>query len=136
MHVDLHHINTTRLTECDNAICILTNVSWLSLQVPTFCDGDVVVNESTAICLYLEENYSSDANRLMPPGPCRERTDIIQLVMEANNLQSNVIAEVVYYQWGTKPEDRSEDVLNEKFKRPRSSWVTGTRYRNRHAYVY
>ena len=123
MHVDLHHINTTRLTECDKAIifvtyiCILTNVSWLSLQVPTFRDGDVVVNESTAICLYLEENYSSDANRLMPPGPCRERTDIIQLVMEANNLQSNVIAEVVYYQWGTKPEDRSEDVLNEKFEK-------------------
>jgi glutathione S-transferase len=36
-------------------------------QVPTFKDGDVVVNESLAAIIYLEETYANQGTPLLPP---------------------------------------------------------------------
>ncbi|XP_052286809.1 glutathione S-transferase A-like [Dreissena polymorpha] len=59
-------------------------------QVPTFKDGSLVVNESNAICMYLEEKYSNDSNRLLPAS-VEERSQVYWRMFEADNLLSSVI---------------------------------------------
>ncbi|XP_045165511.2 glutathione S-transferase A-like [Mercenaria mercenaria] len=82
-------------------------------QVPTFKDGNVVVNESGAVCMYLEEKYSDDSNRLFPT-KADERAEVYQRMFETTNVQSNISEKLVYYLFRTKKEDIDEKILKEK----------------------
>lgn len=83
-----------------------------AFQVPTFKDGDLVVNESGATCMYLEERNSNDSNRLFPADPAA-RSAVYQKVFETANIQSNVMMPLVYYMMRTKKEDFDEKVFQE-----------------------
>ncbi|KAH3828193.1 glutathione S-transferase A-like isoform X1 [Dreissena polymorpha] len=83
-------------------------------QVPTFKDGSLVVNESNAICMYLEEKYSNDSNRLLPVD-VEKRSQVYWRMFESGNIQSNITVPIVYLIWNTKPEDRNQAELDEKF---------------------
>ncbi|WAR25321.1 GSTA-like protein [Mya arenaria] len=103
-------------------------------QVPTFRDGDVVVNESNAILMYLEENYSTDSNRLLPTsGP--ERAQVYQRMFEAQNVQTNIIKELVYYHWQTKPEDRDDKIIKERMEKAKVELGYWEKALNGHAYM-
>ena len=81
-------------------------------QVPTFKDGSLVVNESGAACMYLEEKYSNDSNRLFPTDPAA-RSAVFQKMFESQNIQTGVMQPLVYYKMRTKKEDQDEKVIAE-----------------------
>lgn len=83
-------------------------------QLPTFRDGDVVVNESNAICMYLEEKYSTDSNRLLPTDP-GDRAQVYQRMFESQNIQSNIFMDTIYYKMRTKKEDWDQEKIKEAF---------------------
>lgn len=87
-------------------------------QVPTFRDGDIIVNESGAICDYVEYKYSNQGHQLLP-GDAALRGKVLQRVQEAQNLFKVVIEDVVYYQFDTKPEDVDKEHLDKKKKQAR-----------------
>ncbi|KAL3847565.1 hypothetical protein ACJMK2_018468 [Sinanodonta woodiana] len=87
-------------------------------QVPTFRDGDIVVNESNAICQYLETRYKNHGTKLIPDDP-KEMAAVLQKMYESSNIQENLVTGVVYYQWRTKPEERDEKVFEEKLQKAR-----------------
>lgn len=78
--------------------------------MPTFKDGNIVVNESGAVCMYLEDNYSDGTNKLIPSDRT-ERAQVYQRMYETANIQSVVIEKLVYYKMRTKKEDWSEGYL-------------------------
>jgi glutathione S-transferase len=78
--------------------------------VPTFKDGDLVVNESGAICMYLEEKYSKDSNKLLP-ADVNKRAEVYQRMFESPNLQTNVTEKLVYYRWMNKEEEWDKKYL-------------------------
>ncbi|XP_060577398.1 glutathione S-transferase A-like [Ruditapes philippinarum] len=82
-------------------------------QLPTFKDGDVVVNESGAICMYLEEKYSDNSNRLLPQD-VNERAEVYQRMFETSNIISNIQEPIVRYRYRTKAEDLDHGYLKEK----------------------
>jgi glutathione S-transferase len=82
-------------------------------QVPTFKDGDTIVNESGAICFYIEEKYSNADNRLLPVD-AGQRALVYQRMFESSNIQSNVMQPLFYYKMTTKKEDWDENYLKEK----------------------
>ncbi|XP_060577393.1 glutathione S-transferase A-like [Ruditapes philippinarum] len=95
-------------------------------QVPTFKDGDLVVNESGAICMYLEEKYSKDSNKLLP-ADVNKRAEVYQRMFESPNLQTNVTEKLVYYRWMNKEEEWDKKYLEEhteKAKEELSRWNT------------
>ncbi|KAK7480655.1 hypothetical protein BaRGS_00028127 [Batillaria attramentaria] len=87
-------------------------------QVPTFRDGDVVVNESNAICDYLEFKYGEQGTRLLPTDPAK-RALVLQRMHEVQNLHKALIEQIVYYIWRTKPEDINQETLATKKKEAR-----------------
>ncbi|MCP9485541.1 MAG: glutathione S-transferase family protein [Gaiellaceae bacterium MAG52_C11] len=52
-------------------------------KIPTLEDGDVVLTESAAICLYLAEQFP-DA-RLAPPADTRERAELYRWLFWLSN---------------------------------------------------
>ncbi|XP_076438144.1 glutathione S-transferase A-like [Babylonia areolata] len=84
-------------------------------QVPTFRDGDTIVNESGAICDYLEYKYKDQGCCLMPEDP-EVRGKVLQRVHETQNLNKALIEGVVYYQFRTKEDAIDEKYLNSKKK--------------------
>merc|ERR1719342_1473284 len=54
-------------------------------QVPTFKDGDLVVNESGAICDYLEFKFAEQGACLMPKDAAL-RGKVLQRMYECQNL--------------------------------------------------
>ena len=54
-------------------------------QFPTFKDGDAVVNESLAACLYLELTYAAQGCPLLPETPV-ERATVLQRTYEIESL--------------------------------------------------
>ncbi|OWF40142.1 Glutathione S-transferase A [Mizuhopecten yessoensis] len=50
-------------------------------QIPTFKDGDIVVNESMAICLYLEQAYPNNGNKLLPT-ETKDYAKVLQMAIE------------------------------------------------------
>ena len=94
--------------------CFYLHVSSVVVfQAPTFKDGDLVVNESGAICLDLEEKYSNDENRLIPTD-VGQRALVYQRMFESSNIQSNVMSPLFYYKMTKKKEDWEETYLSEK----------------------
>ncbi|XP_061177605.1 glutathione S-transferase A-like [Saccostrea echinata] len=83
-------------------------------QVPTFKDGDIVVNESNAICDYLESTYKGNGTKLIPDDKAK-RAKVLQRMHEAaSNMQQKMMLDVIYYMWQTKEEDRKEEDVTKK----------------------
>lgn len=79
-------------------------------QMPTFRDGDTVVNESMAICLYLENTYKSQGTKLLPDDP-KDAGHVFQTTFEAQeNFQRKVLMDFVFYQW-MYPKDKQDPEL-------------------------
>uniref|UniRef100_A0A3P9HM83 Glutathione S-transferase rho n=1 Tax=Oryzias latipes TaxID=8090 RepID=A0A3P9HM83_ORYLA len=79
-------------------------------QLPAFRHGDVVVNESTAACLYLEVNVRSSqtpGNRLIPDSPA-EQALVFQRMMEGLTLTDRLI---IYYDLLVPEEERHDSAL-------------------------
>ncbi|KAL8609438.1 hypothetical protein ACOMHN_006625 [Nucella lapillus] len=87
-------------------------------QVPTFKDGDLVVNESGAICDYLEYKFGSQGTRLLPEDATK-RGKVLQRMYEAQTLNKGLIEGVVYYQFRTKESDIDNAYLDGKKKEAR-----------------
>ncbi|OWF40141.1 glutathione S-transferase A-like isoform X2 [Mizuhopecten yessoensis] len=86
-------------------------------QVPTFSDGDIIVNESLAICLYLENAYPDNGTKLVPK---EKMAQVYQMAIEAQeNLQMKIAVKCIYYQWRLPEEQRDEKTLKENFQAAR-----------------
>ena len=59
-------------------------------QVPTFVDGDIVINESLAICQYLAYTYRDQGTELLPMTGADFAT-VLQRIHEIDTLYSKVI---------------------------------------------
>ena len=81
-------------------------------QVSTFKDGSLVVNESGAVCMYLEEKYSNDSNRLIPTDPAA-RSAVFQKIFESHNIETGVMQPLVYSKIIAKKGDQYEKVMAE-----------------------
>lgn len=81
-------------------------------QVPTFKDGDVVVCESTAICLYLESTYKNQGLILMPKDS-KQRSKVLQKGFEADENIMDKQKQLIMYFRMTKEEDRKEEKIKE-----------------------
>ncbi|XP_050389630.2 glutathione S-transferase A [Patella vulgata] len=88
-------------------------------QVPTFKDGDIVVNESAAICDYLERRYCNQGTQLIP-SDVKEQANVLQRMYEVSNVEGNILKELVYYIFHTKKEDQDEALLKEKYVKGRA----------------
>ncbi|PVD31900.1 hypothetical protein C0Q70_07326 [Pomacea canaliculata] len=88
-------------------------------QVPTFRDGDVVVNESTAICEYLEFKFAEQGATLLP-SDAATRGRVLQRMFETQNLMKTLIEGVAYLFFHNKPEEINQDELNAKKKAART----------------
>lgn len=83
-------------------------------QVPTFRDGDIVVNESNAICEYLECTYKDKGTQLIPTDKA-QRARVLQRMHEAAaNMQQKLVLDLLYYFFQTKEEDRKEEEIAKK----------------------
>ena len=87
-------------------------------QLPTFKDGDIIINESIAICHYLAETYKGQGTELIPENKI-DAAKNLQRIHEIQNLYGNVINLARYY-WKRKPyytdevvQDKINDVSNE-----------------------
>ncbi|KAL1254809.1 hypothetical protein QQF64_012870 [Cirrhinus molitorella] len=78
-------------------------------QVPTLKHGDIVVNESFAACLYLENTFKSQGTRLIPDDPA-EQALVYQRMFETENLQKKMY-EVAFYEHYIPKEERLESAL-------------------------
>lgn len=80
-------------------------------QLPTFKDGDIVINESIAICHYLAERYKGQGTELIPENKI-DAAKNLQRMNEIQNLYGNVINLARYY-WKRKPY-YTDEVVQEK----------------------
>ncbi|XP_066290751.1 glutathione S-transferase A-like [Branchiostoma lanceolatum] len=84
-------------------------------QMPTFKHGNVVANESLAICLYLENTFKNQGTKLLPDDPAQQAL-VLQRAVESQNIREKAVFGVLSYFFGTKPEDRTEALLEERKK--------------------
>ncbi|XP_018546301.1 glutathione S-transferase A [Lates calcarifer] len=75
-------------------------------QLPAFKHGDYILNESTGACLYLENQFKSQGNKLIPDSPA-EQALMYQRMMEGLTL-TDKLNSVIYYEWFV-PEDERHD---------------------------
>ncbi|XP_060771548.1 glutathione S-transferase A-like isoform X1 [Neoarius graeffei] len=78
-------------------------------QLPTFKHGDVVVNESFAACLYLENQFKSQGTQLIPDD-VKEQALVLQRAFEALALQQKMYDSLFYDYFVPEPE-RQESAL-------------------------
>uniref|UniRef100_A0A3P9J5B4 Glutathione S-transferase rho n=1 Tax=Oryzias latipes TaxID=8090 RepID=A0A3P9J5B4_ORYLA len=78
-------------------------------QLPTFKHGDTVVNESYAICLYLESHFKSQGNQLIPDGP-EEQALMFQRMFEGLTFYEK-LGSVIYYDWYVPEGERHDSAL-------------------------
>ncbi|XP_069106436.1 glutathione S-transferase A-like [Argopecten irradians] len=85
-------------------------------QVPTFNDGDKIVNESMAICLYLEKAYPNEGTKLLPDDPAKF-AKVIQTAIEAQeNLNMKLLINCVYIAWTTSAADKEGEEYKSRMK--------------------
>ncbi|XP_034401747.1 glutathione S-transferase A-like isoform X2 [Cyclopterus lumpus] len=87
-------------------------------QLPSFKHGDVVVNESYAVCFYLESQFKSEGNQLIPDSPA-EQALMYQRMFEGLSFYEKLNA-VIYYEWFVPEEERHDSAL----KRNREALAT------------
>ncbi|XP_061597014.1 glutathione S-transferase A-like [Cololabis saira] len=78
-------------------------------QLPAFKHGDNKVNESTAACLYLENQFKSQGYKLIPDGPA-EQAVMHQRMMEGLTLTDKLNA-VIHYDWLVPEEERHDSAV-------------------------
>ena len=69
-------------------------------QAPTFKDGNVIINESLAICQYLAETYNNQGTQLIPDHPIQYGL-MLQRIHEIQNLYSKIMNLAMIY-WKKK----------------------------------
>ncbi|XP_027009856.1 glutathione S-transferase rho [Tachysurus fulvidraco] len=72
-------------------------------QLPTFKHGDVVVNESMAVCMYLENQFKSQGTQLIPDD-VMEQAQVLQRVFETSTLQQKMYECLFYNHYIPEPE--------------------------------
>ncbi|XP_049329516.1 glutathione S-transferase rho isoform X1 [Astyanax mexicanus] len=75
-------------------------------QIPTFKHGDVVVNESIAACLYLQNRFKSQGTQLMPDSESQQAL-VLQRMLEAEALQKKIY-DVLFYEYYVPEAERHE----------------------------
>ncbi|XP_046376848.2 glutathione S-transferase A-like [Haliotis rufescens] len=88
-------------------------------QVPTFKDGEIVVNESGAICFYLEHKLSDKGTKLLPDDNA-QRARVLQRVFEVSNVDSSIITNLVHYRFRTPKDELDEELLKTKYEAVRT----------------
>ncbi|XP_062582103.1 glutathione S-transferase A-like [Saccostrea cucullata] len=83
-------------------------------QMPVFKDGDIVVNESSAICEYLESTYKDKGNQLIPSDKAKRATVLQRMHEASNNFQQKLMVDLLFYFFQTKEEDRKPEDLKKK----------------------
>uniref|UniRef100_A0A3B1ISQ2 Glutathione S-transferase rho n=1 Tax=Astyanax mexicanus TaxID=7994 RepID=A0A3B1ISQ2_ASTMX len=77
-------------------------------QIPTFKHGDVVVNESIAACLYLQNPFKSQGTQLMPDSVSQQAL-VLQRMLEAEALQKKIY-DVLFYEYYVPEAERHESL--------------------------
>lgn len=78
-------------------------------QLPTFKHGDNIVNESYAACLYLENQFKNQGNKLIPDSP-GDLALMYQRMFEGLTFSEKLNA-VVYYDWFVPEGERHDSAL-------------------------
>ncbi|KAL3044142.1 hypothetical protein OYC64_003889 [Pagothenia borchgrevinki] len=78
-------------------------------QLPAFKHNNHVLNESYAACFYLESQYQSQGNKLIPECPA-EKAMMYQRMFEANTLGQKTV-DVIYYNWRVPEAERHDSAL-------------------------
>ncbi|XP_073319623.1 glutathione S-transferase A-like isoform X2 [Pagrus major] len=87
-------------------------------QLPSFKHGDNIVNESYAACFYLESQFKSQGNTLIPDSPA-EQALMYQRMFEGLTFYEKLNA-VIYYEWFVPEGERHDSAL----KRNKEALVT------------
>ncbi|XP_070840046.1 glutathione S-transferase A-like [Chaetodon trifascialis] len=75
-------------------------------QLPAFKHGDKVLNESLAACFYLESQFKSQGNKLIPDSAA-EQALMYQRLFEGFTLGQKM-SDFLYYNWRVPEEERHE----------------------------
>ncbi|XP_074469219.1 glutathione S-transferase A-like [Sebastes fasciatus] len=78
-------------------------------QLPAFKHGDNILNESSAACLYLENQFKSQGNKLIPDSPA-EQALMYQRMMEGLPF-TDKLNSVIYYEWFVPEEERHDSAV-------------------------
>ncbi|XP_072226259.1 glutathione S-transferase A-like [Leuresthes tenuis] len=78
-------------------------------QLPAFKHGNNVLNESYAACLYLENQFKSQGNKLIPDCPA-EVALMYQRMFEGLSLGEKM-ANVIYYNWKVPEGERHDSAV-------------------------
>ncbi|XP_041360809.1 glutathione S-transferase A-like [Gigantopelta aegis] len=84
-------------------------------QLPTFKDGNIVVNESNAIIEYLESAYPNNGAKLLPDDKA-ERAKVYQVFHELANLHDIFVEKLIHYKMFTPKDKIDENLLKEKYE--------------------
>ncbi|KAJ3609313.1 hypothetical protein NHX12_023836 [Muraenolepis orangiensis] len=87
-------------------------------QLPVLTHGDNIINESYAVCLYLEAQFKSQGTQLIPDGPAQQAL-MYQRMFEGVTLTEK-IADVIYYQLKIPEGERHDSAV----KRHREALTT------------
>ncbi|XP_026012363.1 glutathione S-transferase A-like [Astatotilapia calliptera] len=79
-------------------------------QLPTFKHGNTIVNDSYAVCFYLESQFKSQGNKLIPDSQ-EEQALMYQRMFEGLTFYEKLNA-VIYYDWFVPEGERHESALN------------------------
>uniref|UniRef100_A0A3Q2WG84 Glutathione S-transferase rho n=1 Tax=Haplochromis burtoni TaxID=8153 RepID=A0A3Q2WG84_HAPBU len=79
-------------------------------QLPTFKHGNTIVNDSYAVCFYLESQFKSQGNKLIPDSQ-EEQALMYQRMFEGLTFYDKLNA-VIYYDWFVPEGERHESALN------------------------
>ncbi|XP_070702388.1 glutathione S-transferase A [Pempheris klunzingeri] len=78
-------------------------------QLPAFKHGNYVLNESYAACMYLESQFKSQGNKLIPDCPA-EQALMYQRMFEGLTLNQKM-ADVIYYNWKVPEGERHDSAV-------------------------
>ncbi|XP_041812069.1 glutathione S-transferase A-like [Chelmon rostratus] len=81
-------------------------------QLPTFKHGDTVVNESLAVCFYLESQFKSQGNKLIPDCPA-EQALMYQRLFEFFTFYQKMV-DFLVYKLKVPEEERLESTMKKK----------------------
>ncbi|XP_013382676.1 glutathione S-transferase A isoform X3 [Lingula anatina] len=79
-------------------------------QVPTFKCGDLIINESFAACLYLEDTYKSQGPPLIPSEPAR-KANVLQRMFEVPSFTKKAMEDLLYLYMFKKPEELDQEKM-------------------------
>ncbi|XP_023131541.2 glutathione S-transferase A-like [Amphiprion ocellaris] len=78
-------------------------------QLPAFKCGNHILNESYAACFFLENQYKSQGNKLIPDSPDAQAL-MYQRMFEAFTLSQKMV-DVVYYNYKVPEEERHDSAV-------------------------